>query len=176
MTKKRLIFDQDDVLADTNGKLVEMVLNEFGIDLPRTAFVHQTFQELLPPADHKRLYEAIHAPGFFADIPVKENAVEVVSELSEKYEIFVATAAMEFPNSFREKYDWLQHYFPFIHWSNIVFCGDKSILQGDYLIDDMARNFANFGGEAVLFSMPHNRTETVYGRVANWNDIAAKFL
>ncbi|TAE94808.1 MAG: 5'-3'-deoxyribonucleotidase, partial [Runella slithyformis] len=51
-----------------------------------------------------------------------------------------------------------------------------SILQGDYLIDDMARNFANFGGEAVLFSMPHNRTETVYGRVANWNDIAAKFL
>ena len=174
--KQRLIFDQDDVLADTNGKLVEMVCHEFGVKLPRTAFLQQTFEELLAPADHKRLYEATHAPGFFADIPVKENAVEVMRELHQKYEIFVATAAMEFPNSFREKYDWLRAHFPFIHWSNIVFCGDKSILRGDYLIDDMARNFANFEGEAVLFTMPHNRTETAYGRVASWDEIAQKFL
>ena len=176
MSKTRLIFDQDDVLADTNAKLVELVLNEFKTDLDREAFNTHTFQELLSLADQKRLTEAVYQPGFFVDIPVKQNAVEVMRALKEKYEIFVATAAMEFPNSFREKYDWLQQHFGFIHWSKIVFCGDKSIVTGDFLIDDMARNFLKFKGEAVLFTMPHNRTETQYGRVATWDDIAAKFL
>ena len=176
MPKTRLIFDQDDVLADTNAKLVELVLNEFGTGLSREAFDTQTFEELLSPENQKRLMAAVHQPGFFVDIPVKQNAVEVVRALKEKYEIFVATAAMEFPNSFREKYDWLQTHFGFIHWSKIVFCGDKSIVTGDFLIDDMARNFLKFKGEAVLFTMPHNRSETAHGRVANWDEIANKFL
>jgi 5'-nucleotidase len=171
MTKPRLILDQDDVLADTHGKLAEIVLREFGTELTRTDLYNAPFQETLAPADQKRLYKLIHAPGFFSDVPVIENAYEAVLELSKKYEIFVATAAMEFPNSFREKYDWLHTHFDFIPWSNIVFCGDKSILSGDFLVDDMPRNLKTFKGKGLLFNAPHNLKETEYERVMNWEEI-----
>jgi 5'(3')-deoxyribonucleotidase len=176
MTKPRLILDQDDVLADTHGKLAEIVLREFGTALTHEALYQAPFQEILTPADQTRLYKIIHEPGFFSDIPVIPNAYESVLALSEKYEIFVATAAMEFPNSFREKYDWLHKHFDFLSWSNMVFCGDKSILNGDYLIDDMPRNLKTFKGKGLLFNAPHNLKEMDYERVMNWEDIVKRLL
>ena len=169
--KPRLILDQDDVLADTYLKLADMVVAEFNTGLRKEDFYKQSFQELLSKSNQKKLMSKIHEPGFFMDIPVVPHAPEAVRELSEKYDIFVATAAMEFPNSFREKYDWLQRNFPFIHWKNIIFLGDKSILQGDWLIDDMAYNLATFTGNSLLFSTTQNRHETSYRRVQDWNEI-----
>lgn len=176
MTKLRLILDQDDVLADTHGKLAEIILRDFGTELTHEILHQGPFQENLSPADQKKLYKCIHEPGFFTDIPLVPNAQAAVLELSSKYEIFVATAAMEFPNSFREKYDWLKQHFDFIPWSNIVFCGDKSILDGDYLIDDMPRNLKTFKGKGLLFNAPHNLKETAYQRVMNWDDILGRLL
>ncbi len=62
----------------------------------------------------------------------------VLERLQSRYEIFIASAAMEVPTSFVAKYDWLAEHFPFIPTSHIVFCGDKSILRADYLciLDD----------------------------------------
>ena len=43
---------------------------------------------------------------------------------------------MEYPNSFTEKYEWIKEHFPAFPDSHIVFCGDKSIISTDFLIDD----------------------------------------
>jgi 5'-nucleotidase len=172
----RIILDQDDVLADTHGKLAQIVHAEFGLNLPADTFSHQPFQAVLSDEDQKKLYKIIHQKGFFCDIPVIKDAQEVVKALSEKYEIFIGTAAMEFPNSFREKYDWMQQHFPFIHWRNIVFCGDKSILHADYLIDDMPRNLKTFSGKGLLFNAPHNLQEADYERVMGWKEVAEKLI
>jgi len=176
MTKPRIILDQDDVLANTHGKLAQIVHEQFGLDLPADAFHAQPFQNVLSAENQKRLYKIIRQPGFFTDIPVIEGAQEVVKALSDKYDIFIGTAAMEFPNSFREKYDWLKQHFEFIPVMNFVFCGDKSILHADYLIDDMPRNLKTFSGKGLLFNAPHNLTETAYDRVMNWQDIGARLL
>ena len=67
---------------------------------------------------------------------------------------------MDVPCSFDAKFRWLQRHFPFIPPSHIVFCGDKSIVDADYLIDDRSRHFTRFKGEPLLFSAPHNAGET----------------
>lgn len=172
----RLTLDMDDVMASTHEKLVDIALNEFETIYNREDFFNQSLQEILHPKQMKRLYKIIQMPGFFSDIAVKEKAIETVYRLSGYYEIFVATAAMEFPNSFREKYDWLKKHFDFIPWSNIVFCGDKSIISSDYLIDDHARNLRAFKGEGVLFTSPHNLSETEFKRVSDWDEVAELFL
>ena len=59
---------------------------------------------------------------------------------------------------------------------NFVFCGDKSILNADYLIDDNAYNFDGFRGEGLLFDAPHNALETRYRRVRSWQEVAAILL
>lgn len=172
----RITLDMDDVLADTNGKLIDIAMNEFDTNHSREDFRKKSFKELLHPKQQKKLYSFIQQPDFFKDIPVMPDAIETVKELANYYEIFVATAAMEFPNSFREKYDWLQRYFPFIPWKNVVFCGDKSIITSDYLIDDHIKNLISFKGKGILFSAPHNLKETGFQRVSNWDEIGDLFL
>jgi 5'-nucleotidase len=172
----RITLDMDDVLADTNGKLIDIVLNEFNTMHRREEFYQHSFRELLHPKQLKKLYSILQQPGFFKNIPVVENSVEVVKELSNYYEIYVATAAMEFPNSFREKYDWLHTHFPFIPWTNIVFCGNKSIISSDFLIDDHVKNLIPFKGKGILYSAPHNLKERGFNRVANWAEISDLFL
>jgi 5'-nucleotidase len=83
---------------------------------------------------------------------------------------------MEFPNSFGPKYRWLRRHFPFIPPTHYVFCGDKSILRADYLIDDTFRHFERFQGKGILFSAPHNAKVTGYHRVAGWREIEQFFL
>src|SRR5260370_16889621 len=85
-----------------------------------------------------------------------EGSQQIVKLLSERYEVFVTSAAMDHPNSFAAKYSWLKEHFPFIPDKRIVFCGDKSIIRADFMIDDNEQNLAAFTGKGFIFSAPHN--------------------
>lgn len=173
---RKIALDMDDVLASTHEKLVDIVLNDFNVHHSREDFFQNSFHELLQYKQMNKLTEQLNKPGFFADVAVKEGAVEVVLQLSQYYEIYVASAAMEFNNSFKDKFDWLDRHFPFIPWTNRIFCGDKSILHTDFLIDDSMFNIKSFKGEAVLFTAPHNLKEEYSKRVDSWQDVAELFL
>jgi 5'-nucleotidase len=67
-------------------------------------------------------------------------------------------------------------HFPFIPTGHIVFSGDKSILNSDYMIDDNVRHFDRFRGESILYTAPHNVTETRFRRVDSWDDVRTMFL
>jgi 5'(3')-deoxyribonucleotidase len=56
------------------------------------------------------------------------------------------------------------------------FCGDKGIVDADYMIDDEPRHFRSFRGTGILFSAPHNLEETAYERVSSWHEIRQKLL
>jgi 5'(3')-deoxyribonucleotidase len=101
---------------------------------------------------------------------------EVLGELCERYEVFITTAAMDVPCSFSPKYRWLQRHFPFVSSKRIVFCGDKSIIAADFMIDDDPKHFRHFVGEGILYTAPHNVHETRFRRVDTWNDVRKLFL
>jgi 5'-nucleotidase len=172
----RITLDMDDVMADTHAKLVSIILNDFSTQLTEKDFQTRAIKELLHPKQLKKLNRIIDTPGFFSDISVMQGAVETVYTLTQFYEIFVATACMEFPKSFRDKFDWLQKHFKFIPWTNIVFCGYKSIIHSDYLIDDHVRNLNAFKGTGVLFSAPHNLSNNNFRRVSDWKEVSELFL
>lgn len=56
---------------------------------------------------------------------------------------------------------------------NIVFCGDKSIVAADLLLDDTERHFERFQGQGVLFSAPHNQSSSWPVKVKDWGDAVA---
>ena len=113
---------------------------------------------------------------FFDDLAVMPDSQRVLERLSHRYEIFIATAAMEFPNSFGPKFRWLERHFPFLSPTRFVFCGDKSILHADYLIDDMPRHFERFTGKGVLFTAAHNAKVVTPLRVNNWLEVERLFF
>ncbi|RYZ93721.1 MAG: 5'(3')-deoxyribonucleotidase, partial [Sphingobacteriaceae bacterium] len=133
------------------------------------------FHELLPADIRHTLREYINEPGFFRDIPVMEDAVNVVRQLAEKYDVFIVSAAMEFKNSLADKLEWLNEHIPFISWTNIIFCGHK-IVNVDIMIDDRVKNFVNFDGRKILFTSPHNLAITEFERVNNWAEVAKLLL
>ena len=59
----------------------------------------------------------------------------------------------------------------FISWKNIIFCGDKSVIGTDYMIDDHVRNLDCCKGKTFLFTAGHNKAVDRHTRVNNWNEV-----
>jgi 5'(3')-deoxyribonucleotidase len=132
--------------------------------------------DVVPQERHSLLESYLKADDFFEVLDVMPESQRVIERLQQKYEVYIATAAMEVPTSFRAKYRWLGKHFPFIKPSHIVYCGNKSILRADYLIDDNPRQLKLFEGEGVLYSSGHNAMVTGYTRVADWLEVEQLFL
>ncbi len=172
----RLIIDMDDVMADTSQSILDLYFEYFGVKIAKSELLgtlrwNEELQEQYLTFRH-RLFE----PGFFRNVAVLPGAVEIIPQLQEKYEVFIVSAATEFPNSLKEKHEWLEQYFPSIHWKNLVLCGDKSIVSGDIMIDDHEKNLVTFNGRTLLFDAMHNQALKGYERVRNWKEIAELLL
>jgi 5'(3')-deoxyribonucleotidase len=72
--------------------------------------------------------------------------------------------------------EWLLENFPFFSWKQLTLCGDKSLLLGDYMIDDHSRNLQSFPGKKYLFTTAHNLEVAGYDRINNWLEAGEIFL
>lgn len=173
---QRIAVDMDEVIADALGELLTRYNRWQKTSFTKKDLRGKWLWQVLPPGGQKKIEEYLQSDDFFEDLPVIPGSQEILQRISQKYEIYIATAAMAFPNSFAAKYRWLRRHFPFLSPHNFVFCGDKSILHADFLIDDMPYNLASFRGEGILFTSPHNIGVTGYRRADSWQDIANIFL
>jgi 5'-nucleotidase len=174
--KKVLFLDMDDVMADTALAFLQTYNEHFSTSYTKEQIKEGTIWQDEIAENYKEIRGVIFKPGFFRDIAVMPRAVEVVEALHDKYDVFVASAAMEFPTSLKDKHDWLNEHFPFIHWKNMIMCGAKSILKGDILIDDHLKNLSVFDGQAILFDGIHNQHIDGYKRVLDWNEVGELLL
>lgn len=171
---KRLIIDMDDVIADTTGQFINYYEREYGVLVDREALHHKEEGEGFP--NKEAIMRYLFEPGFFRKIKPYENSIETLEKLNQKYSLYIVSAAMQFPQSLSEKQEWLQEHCPFLTWKQIVFCGSKAVVHGDYMIDDMIYNLETFNGEKFIYTAPHNMQYDLYPRLNNWNEVAANFL
>lgn len=172
----RIAFDMDGVIADCLTKELEIYNHTFNKTLLKSDLYGKKLDMIIPKEHTDYLHQCMHNKDFFKDLKVMEKSQYVLEKLSKKFEVFITSAAMEFPSSFNAKYNWLKTNFPFISDSNIVFCGDKRIVNANYLIDDHSHHFKFFCGQGIIFTAPHNIFEKGYKRVNNWSDIELLFL
>lgn len=175
MNKQRIAIDMDEVIADTTQKFIDLYKETHNIHITHSMLYGKEFRDVLPEELYNTTRKYINDPGFFRDIPVMRDSQQVVKALTEKYEVFIVSAAMEFRSSLIDKYDWLAEHFPFISWTHIMFCGLK-IVNVDIFIDDRSRNFVGFDGRKLLYSSPHNLEINEFERVNNWQEVADKLL
>jgi 5'-nucleotidase len=166
--RKTIAIDMDGVIADTIQNFIKWYERDHGVRIGLEAFEGKLEAEGLPD---NAVSKYVVTPGFFRSVPVMEGAMEAVSELSKYYDIYIVSAAMEFPQSLSEKLEWLKEHFPFISWKNIIFCGDKSIIGTDYMIDDHVKNLDTFKGKTLMFTAGHNVGVNHHTRVNNWKEV-----
>ena len=172
---KRVCVDMDEVMADTLAEHLRRYNQAFDDAVTVDDLAGKGLWEVAPLDRQGQLRAFLDAEDFFEDLALMPGAQEVLKQLSPRFEIFIATQAMTVPNSLGPKYRWLQRHFSFIPPTHYVFCGNKSILRADYLIDDLPRNLQRFEGTGLLYTAPHNLTATGYTRVNNWQEVAEYF-
>src|SRR6185295_16381094 len=148
---ERIAIDMDGVIADVSEQFFRYDEKDFGKRRSLDEVVGRKEIDAFP-----RLREYVYSNGFFRSAPVMEHSQEIVRQLNDNYEIFIVSAATEFPQSLSEKQEWLSEHFPFIKWQQMVFCGLKTIVSADIMIDDHFKNLDHFPGATFLFSQPHN--------------------
>jgi 5'-nucleotidase len=167
----RIAVDMDEVLTDTLGKQIRLYNQRYGTSASRSDLHGNNLVDIAPEPHKEWLVSMLHEPGFFADIEPMPGALEAMEKLCAQHDVFIASAATQFPNSFNDKLAWLKQYLPQIPLNHIIFCGDKSILNVDYLIDDSAYHFKGLRGTGLLFDAPHNRDKKGYFRVHGWTEV-----
>lgn len=173
MAKKRIAIDMDGVMADLNQHYCDWYFERTGERVTKEQL--NGVPETTGFPQEGIVHHFLHTPGFFRTAPVMEGSQRVILDLMERYEVFIVSAAVEFPQSLAEKIDWLKEHFPFISWKNIVFCGLKTIVKADFMIDDYDKNLRYFEGERLLFTAPHNVHYEDYNRYDTWDDVAKFF-
>ncbi|WP_040496508.1 5' nucleotidase, NT5C type [Fulvivirga imtechensis] len=173
MIRKSIAIDMDNVIADIESQAISWYYEKYGVLVKKEGLHGKPEGEGFP--EKERVRQFLYTPGFFRHTPVMEGAQEAVEKLSGDFDVFIVSAAMEFPQSLPEKYEWLNEHFPFISWRNIIFCGDKSVVDTDFMIDDHLKNLNYCKGRGILYTACHNVTLDYEVRVNDWEQ-ALKYL
>jgi 5'(3')-deoxyribonucleotidase len=171
-----IYLDMDEVLADTYGAHIDIYNREFGEQLRLEDCMGREVWQCVPEMRQQSVRDHARTEGFFSGLNPIEGSIPTVEQLCKHHDVYIASAAMQFPNSLREKSDWLDKYFPFIPWQQRILLGHKHILQGDILIDDRSFNLQHFKGRSLLFTSPHNINENHFERVHDWSEVARLLL
>ncbi len=127
---KRIYVDMDGVLADFDAgknKLSQEVIDEVGGAIARIE-------------------------NYFRDLPLIPHAKEAVKFLLQNFDVYVlSTPPWSNPSAWMDKRLWLEEHFPELK-KRLILSHNKSLLMGDYLIDDReVHGAADFHGEHILF-------------------------
>lgn len=173
---ERVIIDMDEVIADPMGDMIAWYKQKYGLDVNYDKMLGGSWIRGFPEEHQPLVRERLMSEGFFRRLPVMPDAVEVLNEMNKKYEVFIVSAATEFPNSLKDKLEWLLEHFPFLSWRQLTLCGDKRLVFGDYMIDDHIKNLQLFTGKKYLFTSAHNLDINGFDRINSWNEAGNIFL
>jgi 5'(3')-deoxyribonucleotidase len=134
--RELLFIDMDGVIADAEAGM-KVWSDKLGIS------VDDLFK--------KKLY---HMPGFYADLPPVDGAIEAFNKLSEKYEIYILSApSWENPSCYTDKRLWVEKYLGEVAYKRLILSNDKSLFTGRALIDDRTKyGVTEFKGEHIHFA------------------------
>lgn len=128
MKREKVYVDMDDTLCDFIGPFKR---GEYSIKYP-----------------HSKI-------GFFLDLEPLEGAIEGMSTLQKKYDVYILTRpSIKNIHCYTEKAQWIKKYLGESMLENMIICPDKSLVKGNYLIDDDTKNGqTEFEGEHIHFGI-----------------------
>lgn len=122
--KKTVYIDMDGTIADFIKAYKKALKREPGIIYPQSQM------------------------KFFEDLEIIEGAKDAYFALKRKYNVFFLTRPSIYnPMSYTEKRLWIEKHFGLSECDKLIMCCDKTLVRGDYLIDDLAEQSGQFKPE-----------------------------
>lgn len=130
MSRQIIYIDMDGVVADFVTKW-------------ETVYGKKIDPHYLPPTPE----------GFYRDLEPIDGAIGGVHMLSKHYEVyFLSTPEWDNPSCWMDKRLWIEEHFGDLSYKRLILSHDKSLCQGDFLIDDrLAHGVPKFKGTHIHF-------------------------
>ena len=147
INKKTIMIDMDEVIV--NGNFSNYLIDFLGkIDFNK---LHSQYRQDVIKGREEEFKKIYKYKNLYKDdngdyIKPLPNCVNVIKELNEKYDIYIVTAyiwkenIIDAATNLKNKFEYLQHWFPFINANNFIFMTNKIKIKYDIGIDDRISN------------------------------------
>ena len=99
-TRKTIAIDMDGVIADVETQFINWYERDYKKRLTSADLLSIPDDATYP--EKRTIRRFVTSAGFFRTLPVMPGAVNALKRLMEKYEVYIVSAAMEFPLSLDE--------------------------------------------------------------------------
>ena len=174
-----ILVDMDGVLADFEGGFLKKWQEEYPgeFSVPIAERKHFYISQDYPEEFKSKIYRIYGQPEFFLGLSPVAGAVAGVQEMvSAGHDVRICSAPItEYRYCVAEKYEWIERHLGFDFTKRVILTKDKTLVRGDYLIDDRPEIKGAYAPEwkQVLFDAPYNRAVSGIPRMtwSNWKEI-----
>jgi 5'-nucleotidase len=169
-----ILVDVDNVLENLNMIWVQELNKKYQTDVKMEDITDWEIKKFFPGLSKSQVFSPLHKRqtwDYLEPIPGSQDMIKRL--INEGHEIILVTASH--PQTVLYKFNFLDKYFPFIPFQDVIVTSRKQMVRGDVLIDDAPHNLESGEYKGILMDMPYNRNydEKAKGfiRVHNWNEI-----
>jgi len=162
MKRKKILLDVDEVICFSG--FLEAVNEFLGTNYLIDDFTDYYIDEVAIPEDQFEDFKRFAASRNNYENPqFLPGAIETIEQLSEYYDIFICSSCvnpfypLESGEIFKNKFNFLVEYLPFINPENFIFTTSKQLIKGDIIIDDVMSHLSSDIEIKILFPSYHNR-------------------
>lgn len=173
--EKTILVDRDGVLADFHKGLQMRWEAEhpFLYSVPTENLTDINPLLCYPEELRPYLRRIMFAPGFMEDLPPVPGAIEAINEMREAgFNVKICTIVFgNIPHWSAEKISWNIRHLGKSWTDDIILTPDKTLIKGDYLIDDKPRISGAMSPEweHILFERPYNKKSPAILRLSDWS-------
>lgn len=165
-----VFVDVDGVVANLYITWLELYNNEYKDNLTENGILEWGIEKFVKPECGLKIFKYIENPFIYDDVLPIPGALEKINFLkSLGFRIVYATTPAK--NTYGVKYDWLTKYSFIESRNDYIEIHDKSLLLGDYLVDDNLNTVKKFRGAGILYTQPWNKRFKYAKRANNWHQV-----
>lgn len=165
-----ILIDLDGVTAKLMPKWLAAYNKKYNDILSCDKIETYDIEKHITKCSENEFISLLENPGFFSDLIVFSNAVEVTIRLQSAGHIlyFVTATPYDAPTAGFDKLNWVQKHFPHIGRERVIQTHHKFMINGDILFDDNPKNLSLFDGITVAMDYLYNKNCNVDYRICSW--------
>lgn len=153
----RILIDMDGTIEDLCSAWIAELNKRHGTDVKFSDIDCWDITTKYPTITKEEVYDPLLSEEFWKTVKPIDGAVEYVKRIiDDGHDVYIVTAS--YPETIAYKYSHvICKYFPYIKPEQIVVTSNKSIINGDILIDDAPHNFKDWRHIGILVDAPYNK-------------------
>jgi len=148
--KPTILLDMDGVLVHNNQRFLDLLNKKFGTSYAKTD-IKDFHYSCFSYNQRSYLYSLWNGPDIYDDAELGQKEMKVIEKLRSLGRVVACTAPLE--GHIQGKYRWLRKHFDKM---DIIIAHDKTMVRGDFLVDDAIHNLDVFPGTPICYTQPWN--------------------